>query len=221
MRLLKTLAHKNLMLFCLAAVVPLVLMAVMFHIPLSSNGQFFPGTNQKLLGYVIHSSFLAAACGVVPLVPLLVTSKGAAGRWIARAAFAVLGFACAWIAYVLAGTYGMVLYVVMVFVTYGGCTLFIFDWLFGVTRTFLTLLRWSVALFSYVTLQLQFNLDVDISTWRNSEEALLFGASYFYLLALLEIVLYPVLTWYLEHRLRGEERYSVALDGFGHRQVWD
>jgi len=56
----------------------------------------------------------------------------------------------------------MLFYVVLVFVTFGGGTLFIFDWLYSVTSTFLTLLRWSVALFLYVTLQLQFGLDIDI-----------------------------------------------------------
>lgn len=109
----------------------------------------------------------------------------------------------------------MLFYVVLVFVTFGGGTLFIFDWLYSVTRTFLTLLRWSVALFLYVTLQLQFGLDIDIELWKNTSDAITFGAAYFYILCLLEVLLYPPLTWHLEYRLRDEQRYSRALDGFG------
>ena len=109
----------------------------------------------------------------------------------------------------------------MVFIIYGGSTLFMFDWLFGVTRAFLTLLRWSVALFSYVTLQLHFNLPADIESWRSTSVAISFGATYFYLLALLEVVLYPPLTWYLERHLSEQRRYSVVLDGFGASQQWE
>ncbi len=118
-------------------------------------------------------------------------------------------------AYTVAGTTGMLFYVVLVFVTFGGGTLFIFYWLYSVTRTFLTLLRWSVALFLYVTLQLQFGLDIDIELWKNTSDAITFGAAYFYILCLLEVLLYPPLTWHLEFRLRDEQRYSRALDGFG------
>jgi len=210
------------MVYCLSAVVPLMLTALLFHLPLVTHNRFFlPGTNRTLLGYVIHSAFLAAACGIVPLIPLLINTESKVGKYMSRIAFAVLGFICGWIARALAGTGGMLFFVLLVFVTYGGGTLFLFDWLFGVTRTFLTLLRWSVALFSYVTLQLQFNLSIDIDTWKNTNDAITFGAAYFYLLSLLEVVLYPPLMWYLEHRLRGERRYSIALDGFGKTEVWD
>jgi hypothetical protein len=77
------------------------------------------------------------------------------------------------------------------------------------------LLRWSAALFIYVTLQLHMNLDVDIENWKHTSDVVDFGAGYFYILCLLEVVLYPALTWYLEYRLQDEQSYSLALDGFG------
>lgn len=215
MQVIKTLPHKHLLIYCIAAVLPLMLMAVLFNIPLAANGRFFPGTDSTTLGYIVHSEFLAAASGVFPLIPLLFKINRKLFRWVPKLIFIVLGSVCAWVALTVAGTAGMLFYVVLVFVTYGGGTLFIFDWLFPVTRTFLTLLRWSVALFAYVTLQLKLGLDVDPEVWKNTREAITFGATYFYILSLLEVVLYPPLTWYLEYRLRDEHRYSVALDGFG------
>ncbi len=215
MQVIKTLPHRHLLIFCIAAAAPLLLIALLFNIPLANHGRFFPGTSQLMLGYVMHSAFLAAASGIFPLIPLLFSFKRKLFRFVPKAIFAVFGFGCAWLAHMIAGTAGMLFYVLLVFVTYGGGTLFIFDWLSSVTRTFLSLLRWSMALFIYVTLQLHLNLDVDIENWRNTRSAIEFGASYFYILCLLEVVLYPPLTWYLEYRLQGEQSYSRALDGFG------
>lgn len=213
--LVKTLPQRHLLIYCLAAVLPLMLMGLLFNIPLATAGRFFPGTDNTMLGYIVQSEFLAAASGILPLIPLLFTIKRKSFRFIPKILFAISGFACAWLAYSVAGTTGMLFYVLLVFVTFGGGTLFIFDWLYSVTRTFLTLLRWSVALFAYVTLQVQLGLDADIEQWKNTSEAISFGATYFYILCLLEVVLYPPLTWHLEYRLRDEQRYSVALDSFG------
>ncbi|MES2606971.1 MAG: hypothetical protein V4603_18725 [Pseudomonadota bacterium] len=215
MQVIKTTPQKHLLIYCLAAVVPLMAMALLFNIPLATNGRFFPGTDLDVLGYLIHSEFLAAASGVFPLIPLLINIKSRKLRWLPKILFIFFGFICAGVAHTLAGTAGMLFYVLQVFLTYGGGTLFIFDWLFGVTRTFLTLLRWSVALFVYVSLQLNFDLGTDFDVWRNTREGMMFGAMYFYILCLMEVVLYPPLTWYLEYRLKDEQRYSVALDGFG------
>lgn len=77
------------------------------------------------------------------------------------------------------------------------------------------MLRGSVALFLYVTLQLQFGLDIDIELWKSTRDAITIGAAYFYILCLLEVVLYPPLTLHLDYRLRDEQRYSRALDCFG------
>lgn len=216
MLILKSQPQKHLLIYCLAAVIPLFLMGLLFNFPLLlGHSRFFPGTSRIMLGSIIQTAFLAAASGILPLIPLLINIRRNSLRWLPKIIFAVLGFACAWLAYEFAGTAGMLFYVVLVFVTFGGGTLFIFDWLFGVTRTFLTLLRWSVALFTYVSLQLHMDLDVNIANWKESNEAIRFGAGYFYILCLLEVFLYPPLTWHLERRLRFEQNYSVALDGFG------
>jgi len=215
MQVIKKLPHKHLLIFCVAAALPLLLTGLFFNIPLAFPGKFIPGTSPKLLGYLIHSAFLAAASGILPLIPLLFSFKRRILRLVPKILFILFGFACAWFAYTVAGTAGMLFYVLLVFVTYGGGTLFIFDWLNSVTRTFLTLLRWSAALFIYVTLQLRLNLDVDIENWRNTSSAIEFGACYFYILCFLEVALYPPLTWYLEYRLRDEQSYSLALDSFG------
>lgn len=215
MQVIKTLPLKHLLIFCVAAALPLLLMSLLFNFPLASGGKYFPGTSQLLLGDIIHSAFLAAASGILPLMPLLFSIKHKMFRLVPKIIFAVSGFVCAWFAHAIAGTTGMLFYVVLVFITYGGGTLLIFNWLSSVTRTFLTLLRWSVALFIYVTLQLHLNLEVDIAHWKQTTAAVEFGALYFYILTVLEVVLYPPLTWYLEYRLQGEQRYSLALDGFG------
>jgi hypothetical protein len=215
MQVIKTLPQKHLLIYCLAAVLPLMTMGLLFNIPLAFNGHFLPGTDLQVLGYVIQSEFLAAASGILPLIPLLFTIKNKLFRWVPKTSFIILGFGCASLAHSVAGTTGMLFYALLVFLTYGGGTLFIFDWLSAVTRTFLSLLRWSLSLFLYVCLQLQLELDADVTLWKDTVAAIGFGATYFYLLCLLEVVLYPPLTWYLEYRLRDERRYSVALDGFG------
>ncbi len=215
MQVIKTLPQKHLLIFCVAAAVPLLLIALLFNFPLATGGHYFAGTSQKVLGDLVHSAFLAAASGILPLIPLLFSIRNPLLRLVPKAIFVIFGFTCAWIAHAIAGTAGMLFYVLLVFVTYGGGTLLIFDWLSSVTRTFLTLLRWSAALFIYVTLQLHLNLDVDIENWKHTNDVVDFGASYFYILCLLEVVLYPALTWYLEYRLQDEQSYSLALDGFG------
>lgn len=55
-------------------------------------------------------------------------------------------------------------------------------------------------IFIYVTLQLSFNLESDISIWKNTRTVIPFGASYFYLLSVLELILYTPLTYYLEKK---------------------
>lgn len=215
MQVIKTLPQKHLLIYCLAAVAPLMVMGLLFNVPLAASGRFVPGTDQRLLGYLVEAEFLAAASGILPLLPLLFRVTRPVLRFLPKLVFIIFGGIGASVAHTISGTIGMLCYALLVFVTFGGGTLCIFDWLYPVTRTFLTMLRWSVSLFVYVTLQLRMGLDVDIDTWKNSRDAIAFGAAYFYILCLLEVVLYPPLTWYLEYRLRDEHRYSVALDGFG------
>jgi hypothetical protein len=215
MPVIKSLPQRHLLVYCLAAAVPLFLVALCFNVRLALGGALVPGTDSGVLGYVVESQFLAAASGILPLIPLLFKVTSRRLRYLPKGIFIVFGYGCAWVAYSVSGTTGMLFFVLQVFVTYGGGTLFIFDWLYGVTRTFLSLLRWSVALFLYVTLQLQLGLDADIEVWKNTHEGIAFGAAYFYVLCVLEVVLYPPLTWYLEYRLHDENAYSRALDGFG------
>ncbi len=94
--LVKTFPQKHLLIYCLAAVLPLMVMGLLFNIPLVTNGSFFPGTNNKPLGYVVQSEFLAAASGILLLIPLLFTIKRRVLRLVPKVLFAVSGFACAW-----------------------------------------------------------------------------------------------------------------------------
>ncbi len=84
--------------------------------------------------------------------------------------------------------------------SYGGATLLVFDWYAGATRTFLSLLRWSMGIFIYVTLQLSLDLESDISLWKNTRTVIPFGAAFFYILSVLELILYTPLTYYLEKK---------------------
>jgi hypothetical protein len=54
-----------------------------------------------------------------------------------------------------------------------------------------------MGIFIYVSLQLSFNLESDISIWKNTRTVIPFGASYFYILSVLELILYTPLTYYL------------------------
>ncbi len=103
----------------------------------------------------------------------------------------------AWFSYDIGGMEGMLFYALLVFITFGGGTLFIFDTFTTQTRSFLTLLRWSLGIFIYVSLQLSFDLDSDIATWKGTSDVIPFGASFFYLLFLFELIIYPPLTHYL------------------------
>ena len=57
-----------------------------------------------------------------------------------------------------------------------------------------------MGIFLYVTLQLSFNLESDISVWKNTRTVIPFGASYFYILSVLELIMYTPLTYYLEKK---------------------
>jgi hypothetical protein len=192
---------QRLLFYCLAAAFPLFLVASLFNYSLlRGDGYYLFGASQEILGYIIQAEFLAVASGILVLIPLLVQVSSKYIRWILFALFACLALGFAWLAYEIDGSEGMVFYAVLVFVSYGGGTLLVFDWYAGATRTFLSLLRWSMGIFLYVTLQLTFNLESDISAWKNTRTVIPFGASYFYILSVLELILYTPLTYYLEKK---------------------
>lgn len=189
-----------------------MVLAFVFNYALVFDDAFVPGTNLRILGYLIQAEFLAAATGILLIVPLLIQVRTRAMRWLRLAVFLAFGFATMWVAYDVDGLEGMIAYVLLVFVTYGGGTLFVFDWLSGISRTFLSLLRWSMAIFLYVSFQLHFNLDADISTWKETDSVIPFGATFFYTLFALEIVLYPLLTYYLEKKLVQDRELQRAAE---------
>lgn len=199
------------MLYCLASSVPLMLMALVFNIPLAFNGAFLPGTNLAVLGYVMHAEFLAAASGILIVLPLLFPAGSKRNKWIRMGAFMIVGYFFAWIAYNVDGTSGMIFYALLVFLTFGGGMLFIFDWLTYISRAFLSLLRWSVAIFAYVSWQLYYDLDVEIEAWKHTSDVIPFGAAFFYTLSLVEVLLYPFLTYYLENNVAAEKRQALFM----------
>ncbi|MDG2089565.1 MAG: hypothetical protein P8J61_00400 [Gammaproteobacteria bacterium] len=196
----KTLQRKQVMAYCLAAASPLLLMAIIFNFSLVFNSNYIFGTNQQVLGYIIQAEFLAVASGVLIVLPLLIPISNIFVRIFRFLLFAAVVVIFAWLSYDIDGIEGMLFYALLVFITFGGGTLFIFDTFTTQTRAFLTLLRWSIGIFLYVSLQLTFNLDSDIATWKDTSEVVLFGAMFFYLLFLFELITYPALTYYLEKK---------------------
>ena len=197
----KATLKERVLFYCLAAALPLFLVASLFNYSLMrGEGNYLFGANLEILGYIIQAEFMAVASGILILIPLLVPAPNKYVRWLLYAVFAFLAAAFAWIALQIAGTLGMIFYALLIFVSYGGVTLFVFDWYAGATRTYLSMLRWSMGIFLYVTLQLSFNLESDISAWRNTRSVIPFGASFFYLLSLLELIFYTPLTYYLEKK---------------------
>ena len=199
------------LLYCMASSMPMLLMALVFAWPLLFTNHYFPGTDLSILGYVMHAEFLAVASGILVVLPLLFPVATRVGRFVRMAAFMVIGYCFAWLAYNVDGTSGMLFYALLVFLTFGGGMLLVFDWLNYVTRAFLSLLRWSVAIFAYVSFQLYFDLDVDIEVWKNTRDVLPFGAIFFFTLSLCEVLLYPILTYYLENNVKYEKEQEELL----------
>ncbi|PCJ42584.1 MAG: hypothetical protein COA71_03470 [SAR86 cluster bacterium] len=196
----KTLQRKQIMAYCLAAASPLLLMAIIFNFSLVFNADYIFWTNQEILGYIIQAEFLAVASGVLIVLPLLIQINNIFMRIFRFLLFAVVVVIFAWLSYDIDGMAGMLFYALLVFITFGGGTLFIFDTFSTQTRAFLTLLRWSLGIFIYVSLQLSFDLDSDIVTWKGTSDVIPFGAAFFYLLFLFELIFYPALTYYLEKK---------------------
>lgn len=196
--------------FGLASSVPLLVMALVFNLPLLFPGMYLPGISLATLGYIMHAEFLAVASGILLILPLLLPARSRPGRVLRLLLFLVFGYGFAWTAFNIDGSSGMLYYALLVFLTFGGGTLLVFDWLTHVTRAFLTMLRWSVGIFAYVSWQLHFDLDVDIAVWKNSPDALGFGALYFYTLALCEALVYPPLIWYLEQNVKQGRREEAV-----------
>jgi hypothetical protein len=201
---------QNILMFCLLPAVPLMLMVLVFNVPQFLPGVFLPGLGIESLGYIMQAQFLAASSGILLIIPLLFHVPGKYSRWLRRGVFAIFGFGFAWLAYDVDGTAGMVFYTLLVFLTYGGGTLLVFDWLSGVSRTFLSLLRWSTAIFFYVTYQLELDLDIDFEVWKNTVAVIPFGAMYFATLLVFEVFAYPALTWHLEKKLQHERTLLKA-----------
>jgi hypothetical protein len=198
--------RNQIMIYCLAAAVPLLFMAVIFNFSLVFNGRYIFWTSQEILGYIIQAEFLAVASGVLVVLPLLIKTNNTVMRVFRVLLFSIVVVIFAWLSYDIDGLAGMLFYSVLVFITFGGGTLFIFDTFSAQTRAFLTLLRWSLGIFIYVSLQLSFDLDSDIAAWKGTSEVVPFGAAFFYLLFLVELIFYPFLTYYLEKK-NTEERF--------------
>jgi len=194
--------HKErVMFYCLAAALPPFLVALLYNYSLlRGKGQYLLSANLDILGYMIQAEFLAVASSILLLIPLLVQTSSKYLRWRLFAIFIVMAGGFAWVAYEVDGPLGMIFFSLLIFVCYGGGTLLVFDWYTGTTRTFLSMLRWSMGIFLYVTLKLMFNLESDISVWKNTRTAIPFEASYFYLLSVLELIVYTPLTYYLEEK---------------------
>lgn len=204
---------ERLLFYCLAAALPLFLVASLYNYSLlRGEGYYLFGASVEILGYIIQAEFLAVASGILILIPLLVQTNSNVLRYLLYSIFIFIAGAFAWVAYEIDGPAGMVFYTLLVFVSYGGGTLFVFDWYAGATRTFLSLLRWSVGVFLYVTLQLSFNLESDISLWKNTRTVIPFGASFFYILSVLELILYAPLTYYLENKHKHDEVISKGVN---------
>ena len=209
----KATLKERVLFYCLAAALPLFLVASLFNYSLlRGEGNYLLGADLEILGYIIQAEFMSVASGILILIPLLVPAPNKIIRILLYIIFLALAVGFAWLALEIAGTLGMVFYALLIFVSYGGVTLFVFDWYVGATRTYLSMLRWSMGIFLYVTLQLSFNLESDISVWRNTREVIPFGASYFYLLSLLELIFYTPLTYYLEKKNNQDKMLSLGIN---------
>ena len=209
----KATLKERVLFYCLAAALPLFLVASLFNYSLlRGEGNYLLGADLEILGYIIQAEFMSVASGILILIPLLVPAPNKIIRILLYIIFLALAVGFAWLALEIAGTLGMVFYALLIFVSYGGVTLFVFDWYSGATRTYLSMLRWSMGIFLYVTLQLSFNLESDISVWRNTREVIPFGASYFYLLSLLELIFYTPLTYYLEKKNNQDKMLSLGIN---------
>lgn len=195
-----TLKSKRMLTYCLASATPLLLMALVFNFSLLFSGRFLIWTTQESLGYIIQAEFLAVATGVLVILPLLIQRSSILVRMLRFCLFVALSGTFAWVAYDIDGLAGMLFYALLIFITFGGGTLFIFDLLSTQSRAYLTMLRWSLGIFMYVSLQLAFNLDSDIANWKNTPEVIPFGSAFFYLLFVFELVLYAPLLFYLENK---------------------
>ena len=208
----RILPDKLILFYCLAASLPAMLLAIVFNYAMVFEHTYVFGTNLEILGYLIQAEFLAAASGILLIVPLLIQVKSRAMRLFRLATFLAFGAGTLWVANEVDGLEGMICYVLLVFVTYGGGTLFVFDWLSGISRTFLSLLRWSMSIFMYVSLQLHFVLDSDVASWKETDEMIPFGATFFYVVFALEILLYPILTYYMEKKLIKDRAIRTAVN---------
>lgn len=213
------LQRNQVMAYCLAAASPLLLMALVFNFSLLVDGSYILWTNQEILGYIIQAEFLAVASGVLVVLPLLIKINSTFMRIFRFILFAIVVVVFAWLSYDIDGMAGMLFYSLLVFITFGGGTLFVFDIFSTQTRAFLTLLRWSLGIFIYVSLQLSFDLDSDIAIWKETSAVIPFGAAFFYLLFLFELIFYPALTYYLERKNAEEMFISEKIAQVQERQV--
>ncbi|MAY01761.1 MAG: hypothetical protein CMQ38_02140 [Gammaproteobacteria bacterium] len=215
----KTHSRNRILAYCLAAATPLLLMALIFNFSLLFNGQYIFWTSLDSLGYIIQAEFLALASGVLIILPLIIQNSSLLIRLLRFLLFAILAVVFSWVAYDIDGMAGMLFYALLIFITFGGGTLFVFDLFSTQSRAYLTMLRWSLGLFLYVSLQLSFDLDSNIANWKDTPQVVPFGAAYFYLLFLFELILYPPLLYYLERKHSEDSFISDKIARINQRQT--
>ena len=200
--------------------VPVLLAAVIFAWPLVFPDHYVLGTDRLSLTKVMQIEWLLMAGGLFLVLPLLGNSIM---RWNARLSLVLfIGFAWtfAYGAYDLDGTRGLASYVVLLFLSYGGNTLFVRKDCFREIMGLIAAARWFISLFAFFPLVVYFDLGKgDIKNWGGKLAVVEMGAWFFFILFLLELFVFSWMTQLLyRHAQAKHDRAEIQHGGMAARR---
>ncbi|MDA1074713.1 MAG: hypothetical protein O3A63_08130 [Proteobacteria bacterium] len=192
-----------------------LVVAITFAWPLSTR-TYLPAFDLYHLGYLMQLQWLVLASGLflfIPLIiPVMVPSVSYIGMLIRMLCYAGIVYAFGTAIYADMGFAGVVNYVVLIYVTYGGSSLFVREASIRESRSILAVARWIVLLPIFFTLVVFYDLgEGSVESWDGRFAAVKLGATFYSILFMLEIALFrwgP--TW--SRALRATSGMGVAND---------
>ena len=197
----------------IAAAAPALVPAIIFIWPLVFDESYLFGTDRVSLGRVMQIEFLAMASGLFLLMPLLVPTVSKRGHVLRIFLFLAVGWAFATVSHHYDGWRGIVCYVILVIMTYGGGTLFMSDVVSRDVLAILAAARWIVWLAFFLPLIVWFDLgEGNISRWAGKLATIRLGATFFTIVFLLEFFLFSWASAHVDAGLERRRAREAAVD---------
>ena len=190
----------NTIVAALPRVMPTILLAAIFVVPLAT-GRYLPFTSAQSLGVIVQVEWLVVAGGLFLVFALVLPITSSFGRCLTLAYVLVVSAAIAATgAWAVDGFYAVILFYVLLVFSYGLNTL-LPGKRAGYADSIFFMIRWIVLIFVFFGLAGVIGLPERVERWHGHDTELL-GALFFSSLSLLDLTVFNWLQHYVNTKLQ-------------------